>query len=385
MAWRKITAGLLIIGTSLAASSQELLPVGKALDLTPAWTSKIDQSLYSVAWSPDGQFLAIGGRGKVRIFRPPEFTLIRTIETDQQEIWGLKWSPNGQLLACAGKDGTLQIWQEDKLQKKFVQGGWITDLAWNPDGASLMAVDFTGLAKEWDVEGFLRASIQLDADGLGVDWSPKGRLFAVSTGHNASRLLLFDSESGELKWRRQDVPAEYKAPFGYGLDEVNGVRYSPNGRWIATAHQDGRILVDSAEDGSPVFSAQLHQPGLGGSRRLAWSPDGNWIISSGEDGRVNLVRYPNGKDRLDLIDDNKAIWSVAWSPDNRWIAAAGDEGRVWVWSTASIPLGIPQKAVSSGSEKPTKKNSTESKHRKRPSAVKRAKRAWFDLFPRMRQ
>jgi WD40 repeat protein len=218
------------------------------------------------------------------------------------------------------------------------------DLAWNPDGASIMAVDYTGLAKEWDVEGYLRASIQLDGDGLGIDWSPKGRFFAVTTGQDGSRLLLFDEQSGELLWRRQDVLPDYKPPFGYGLDEVNGVRYSPTGKWIATAHQDGRILVRSADSGERVFGVQLHPSGVGGARHVAWSAKGTWLASCGEDGRVYCVEYPKAKRRILLLNSEKPVWSVAWSPDGKWIAAAGDSGRVWIWSTSNIlPVALPKK------------------------------------------
>jgi len=155
----------------------------------------------------------------------------------------------------------------------------------------------------------------------------------VTTGQDGSRLLLFDAESGVLRWRRQDVPVNYAAPFGYGLDEVNGVRYSPSGKWIATAHQDGRILVRSAATGDAVFAAQLHPSGMGGARRVAWSSKGDWLVSCGEDGQVNSVEYPKGKRRIVLLMTDKPVWSVGWSPDNKWIAAVGEEGRAWVWST----------------------------------------------------
>ena len=324
--------------------AQDLLPQKNRVAIAPAWSSQLDDGLYSVAWSPDGQLVAIGGRGTVQICRAPDFAVERSIATDQDEVWGLAWSPDGTKLACAGKDGTVQVWQDSKRINKLFQGGWILDLGWNPDGSSLMAVDYTGLAKEWDVEGYLRASIQLDGDGLGVDWSPRGRLFAVTTGQGGSRLLLFDAQSGVLKWRRQDVLPNYSAPFGYGLDEVNGVRYSPDGNWIATAHQDGRIIVRSAELGDRVFTAQLHIPGVGGARRVSWSAKGDWLISCGEDGRVDCVQFPTGNQQVLLLSTDKAVWSVAWSPNNKWIAAAGEEGRAWVWSTDSIEaLSRPEK------------------------------------------
>ena len=336
MVGKQIFALLIAFTLALRTYSQQLLPQADQTPPTPIWSEKVDLGLYSMAWSPNSELLAVGGRGTVRIYRLPDFSIERTFDTGQEEIWALAWSPDGTLLACAGKDGTVQIWQDGTVHKKLFQGGWILDIGWNPDGTSLIAVDYTGLAKEWDVEGYLRASIQLDGDGLGVDWSPKGRLFAVTTGQEGSRLLLFDAQSGVLRWRRQDVLPNYAAPFGYGLDEVNGVRYSPTGKWIATAHQDGRILVRSAATGERVFTAQLHPSGVGGARRVAWSPKGDWLVSCGEDGQVNCVEYPNGKRRTVLLTTDKPIWSVGWSPDNKWIAAVGDEGRVWIWPTSVI-------------------------------------------------
>ena len=346
--------------------SQQLLPFTNQTPPAPDWSEKIDLGLYSMAWSPNSELLAVGGRGTVRIYRLPNFRMEMTFDTGQEEIWALAWSPDGTLLACAGKDGTVQFWHDGALQKKLFQGGWILDIGWNPDGTSLIAVDYTGLAKEWDVQGYLRASIQLDGDGLGVDWSPKGRLFAVTTGQDGSRLLLFDAQSGVLRWRRQDVPANYTAPFGYGLDEVNGARYSPSGKWIATAHQDGRILVWSAATGERVFAAQLYPSGVRGARRVAWSSKGDWLVSSGEDGHVNCVKYPNGKQRFVLLMTDKPVWSVGWSPDNKWIAAVGDEGRIWIWSTSVVtPSTEPKQASKSGKTVRPNRNQPDSSSKRR--------------------
>ncbi len=369
MLGKYICALLIAFPFAVRIDAQDLLPVKNRVPIAPAWTTKLDDGLYSVAWSPDAQLVAIGGRGTVQICRVPDFAVVRSIDTDQEEIWGLAWSPDGKMLASAGKDGTVQVWEDGKRMNKLFQGGWILDLGWNPDGSSLMAVDYTGLAKEWDVEGYLRASIQLDGDGLGIDWSPMGRLFAVTTGQSGSRLLLFDAQSGVLKWRRQDVLPGYAAPFGYGLDEVNGVRYSPDGKWIATAHQDGRIIVRSADSGDRVFEAQLHIPGVGGARRVSWSAKQDWLVSCGEDGRVDCVPFRDGNQQVLLLSTDKAVWSVAWSPDNKWIAAVGEEGRAWVWSADSIEAlaGPQKKANAAPAPTPThgkpKPSPTSKKHR----------------------
>src|SRR6476619_4613057 len=218
MVRKQIFALLILFTFAFRTFPQQLLPPVGLSPPAPAWVEKVGLGLYSMAWSPKGELLAVGGRGTVRIYRLPNFSVEGAFDNSQEEIWALAWSPDGTLLACAGKDGTVQFWHDGILQKKLYQGGWILDISWNPDGTSLIAVDYTGLAKEWDVQGYLRASIQLDGDGLGVDWSPKGRLFAVTTGQEGSRLLLFDAQSGVLRWRRQDLLPNYVAPFGYGLD-----------------------------------------------------------------------------------------------------------------------------------------------------------------------
>ncbi len=379
MIGKQISAVLIAFTFALRTSSQQLLPEADQTPPAPDWSEKVDLGLYSMAWSPNSELLAVGGRGTVRIYRLPNFSIERTFDTGQEEIWALAWSPDGTLLVSAGKDGTVQLWHDGQLQKKLFQGGWILDIGWNPDGSSLIAVDYTGLAKEWDVQGYLRASIQLDGDGLGVDWSPKGRLFAVTTGQDGSRLLLFDAESGVLRWRRQDVLANYAAPFGYGLDEVNGVRYSPSGKWIATAHQDGRILVRSAATGDAVFAAQLHPSGIGGARRVAWSSKGDWLVSCGEDGQVNSIEYPKGKRRIVLLMTDKPVWSVGWSPDNKWIAAVGDEGRVWIWSTSVIEPSTEPKGTGK-SEKNAHPN--RAKPYSSPKRHSREKFSPFDWFHR---
>jgi WD40 repeat protein len=128
------------------------------------------------------------------------------------------------------------------------------------------------------------------------------------------------------------------------------VRYSPTGKLIATAHQDGRILVRSAASGERTFGVQLHPSGVGGARHVAWSAKGDWLASSGEDGRVYCVDYPKAKRRVLLLNTERPVWSVAWSPDGKWIAAAGDEGRVWIWSTSGFLPVAPSKKPARNSE-----------------------------------
>jgi WD40 repeat protein len=313
------------------AAEVKLLSVGSAKTVL-TFTTQADQGLYSLAWSPDSATLACGGLSKIWMFSVPSFGSIDPLAAEQGEIWGLAWSPNGNLLISGGINGSLDWWENRTLQKTRNQGGAVYDLAFSPNGRELAVADVSATTKIWNIEGYTTSTIQLDGAGLGVSWAPKHHDLVIGTGQGGSTVLVLDATTAEVRWRSQNVPPNYRAPYGFGKDEVNGVAYSPSGHWIGAALQDGRIVIFTAGNGRKHLGLQLHRPGNGGARRLSWSPDGKWIASCGEDGRVNLVLFSRPSQRLELLNTTKPIWAVAFSPDNRWLAAVGDEGRVWVWS-----------------------------------------------------
>jgi WD40 repeat protein len=331
--------GIFVVFLSLAsdaiqAEESKLLRSGST-SLTLTFTTQADQGLYSLAWSRDSQTLACGGLNKIWLFSAPGFGELGRLAAEQGEVWGLAWAPADNLLVSGGINGSLIWWDNRTLQKTRNEGGAIYDIAFSPDGRELAVADDSATTKIWKNEGYPRSTIQLDGAGLGVSWSPHSHDLAIGTGQGGSSLLVLDAATAEVKWRSQNVPSDYRAPYGFGKDEVNGVSYSPAGQWIAAALQDGRIVIFAARTGRRHLSMQLHRPGSGGARRVSWSPDGKWIASCGEDGRVNLVSFSHPRLRVELLSTAKAVWEVAFSPDNRWLAAVGDEGRVWVWDVSS--------------------------------------------------
>ena len=320
-------------GATQAEESELLRPGSMSLALT--FTTQADQGLYSLAWSPNSQTLACGGLNKIWLFSAPGFGALGRLAAEQGEVWGLAWAPTGNLLISGGINGSLIWWENRTLLKTRNEGGAIYDIAFSPDGRELAVADDSATTKIWKIEGYPRSTIQLDGAGLGVSWAPHGRDMVIGTGQGGSSLLVLDANSAEVRWRSQNVPLGYRAPYGFGKDEVNGVAYSPTGNWIAAALQDGRIVIFGARTGRKHLGLQLHRPGSGGARRVTWSADGKWIASCGEDGRVNLVSFSHPNRRVELLSTSKAVWEVAFSPDNRWLAAVGDEGRVWVWDLSN--------------------------------------------------
>src|SRR5262249_47225533 len=72
-------------------------------------------------------------------------------------------------------------------------------------------------------------------------------------------------------------------------------------------------------------------------RASGWasSPDGKWLALGHFDGRVERIELASGKrDEIRPSPAARVGW-VTFSPDGRWLGAVADRGDVFVWDTAS--------------------------------------------------
>ncbi len=107
--------------------------------VTPLTSSDASIQVYALAWSPDGNRLATGGKnGEVEVWTPPMTTPLITCRNSSGAIYALAWSPDGTRLAFAGIDKTVQVC--DAVTGKVVftyHSAWSTGevlaLAWSPD------------------------------------------------------------------------------------------------------------------------------------------------------------------------------------------------------------------------------------------------------------
>jgi WD40 repeat protein len=79
--------------------------------------------IYSVAFSPDGELLAVGGTsGDVRIYKTADGSRTATLKGHTGAVFAIQWHPSQPRVITAGFDGKVRIFNPatGELQKEFV-------------------------------------------------------------------------------------------------------------------------------------------------------------------------------------------------------------------------------------------------------------------------
>jgi tetratricopeptide (TPR) repeat protein len=110
------------------------------------------------------------------------------------------------------------------------------------------------------------------------------------------------------------------------------VAFSPDGRRLLTAGQEGTATVWDVRTGQEMFTCRGHKLAVQGAQ---FSPDGRWIATAGEDATAKIWDASNGQELYTLRGHNRELRAVAFSLDSRRLATASFDATVKLWDTAT--------------------------------------------------
>ncbi|KPJ53942.1 MAG: hypothetical protein AMS16_05025 [Planctomycetes bacterium DG_58] len=325
--------------------------------------------IYSVAWSPDGKWIASGSiDGSVRIWGADTGKLLATLRPDdtvnalafsldsrrivcgghggtprmydvltgteltrleghEGRVSAVAFSPNKKLVATGSADKTIKLWDAGtgKLVRTITgHEGGVWSVAFSKDGKWLASGSSDCTMRIWEVETGQqkRVSAVRRSDHVrSVAFRPHST-HVISNQHY--QLTVYDTASGADVARLPVTPAS-----------VWAVAYTPNGTRLVTTGVDRAVTIRDASTLREVQKLVGHEDEV---YSVAVSPDGQRIVSGSRDGTVKVWDPAAARESLQLMLG--PFYSMAFSPDSRLIVTSATPSRVWDASTGKAVVSL---------------------------------------------
>jgi WD40 repeat protein len=296
-------------------------------------------TIYTVVYSPDSQQFATASKdGTTRVWDSATGQSVLTLRPtgESPEIYSVAFTPDGKQLVTGGCDefddegnclaGTVTRWNATNgqaLSSFLAHQDAVSDLAISPDGQKLATDSWDGTAKLWDLSaGTEIRSVTAPTDGTvfnKIAFSPDGALVAITSYDETDNVFLWNTSSGVL------------TTLAGHVDQGFGVSFSPNGKLLATASQDGTAILWDVATGKALRTFQGHR---GGVQDVAFSPDGQRLATASIDRTVMLWDVTTGNRLVTLYGHTDGdgytgqVWSVTFSPNGQQLATASADRTV---------------------------------------------------------
>jgi WD40 repeat protein len=292
-----------------------------------------------LAFSPDGRWLASASEDQtVLVWDLAGEKKTRTLRGHSQPVWSVAVSPDGQRLASASRGydpagaslpGEVKVWDLASGQELFSLPGHqgpISSVAFSPDncylacgggGHSRRGNPLPGELAVWDLRTKKEVFRLHGHEGpvQGVAFSPDGRWLA--SGSEDRMVKIWDARRGTAV----RTLAGHKAP-------VLGVAFSPDSRRLASASWDTTVKIWDRAGGNEVRTLRGHTGGVFG---VTFSSDGRRLASASLDQTVRIWDPDEDLARLTLRGHTGGVLGVAFSPDGRRLASASQDRTVKIW------------------------------------------------------
>lgn len=193
---------------------------------------------------------------------------------------------------------------------------------------------------------------------IAVHWHDDGQpvylvtMEPTSLLHRAARLATAGGDNNVRVWHvnygavenLDDTSVEYLSTLRKHTQAVNAVRFDPSGELLATAGDDGMLILwnradhiisefgHQDDDAKESWTVKLLHNTQLEIYDVCWSPDSRFIATGSMDNITKIFSVASGHKLCELADHSHYVQGVAWDPLNEFLATQGADRTLHIYS-----------------------------------------------------
>ncbi|OQE15943.1 hypothetical protein PENSTE_c026G05851 [Penicillium steckii] len=257
------------------------------------------------------QVLSASGAPSIKVHSTidTEFPLVQSLEgahklgchhivTDGKGSRAISAGFAGDVKAWSCQDGHWSIDETVSYTLKNVDA-WA--IALSEDGQYLAGASQDGHVRVWDLNENgtqIRDHETKGSFGMCIDLSPDGKF--IASGHENGAVYMFKTEDGRMPFSLSGL-----------VKPVRSVAFSPGGKILAAAGDSKVIVLYDTSSGLQIANLSGHTAWI---LSLSWSDSGEYLLSSSFDGKVKVWSIDTKSCVATHSETEKAVWSAKWLP-----------------------------------------------------------------------
>lgn len=278
-------------------------------------------AVYDVAFSRDGKLLVSSSYDKtVKLWDLDTARVVATLSQHQDQVFRVALSHDETTLASASGDGTTILWNlttRKAVKKLKGQDVAVIDAAFSPDDRYVATAGTN--VRVWNVKSGTQIwSCSHPQTFFSVAICPDQETLVCGT-NNLIRLCQFSD--GE-------VVGEFPVEGGM----IYQLEFSPDGRWLASAHADGKLVLWDMGKRQQAHSIKADASAL---FTATFDAEGRRIVTGGRERMVRLWTVPALELASEFPGPEETILCASYSPNGRHLACGCYIGKIRVWQKSN--------------------------------------------------